>query len=101
MPTDRSAVEIQLLGKSTNLETVPRCHQDVISTSLQLLNDGPEKRNMGRIVQVNPNGLPYCSESFRFVSQFRFARVNPGVRVRQFVTFLLVNAHCNRTLHAV
>jgi hypothetical protein len=53
--SDSLVLDVKQVRQLTDLETISGSHQHRVSTLLKVLNDRFEERNMGRILQVDPD----------------------------------------------
>jgi hypothetical protein len=55
MPPDSDVSQALLLGEFADLKCIPRRQNDTVSAPFQFPDDGDEKRDVRRVVEIDPN----------------------------------------------
>jgi hypothetical protein len=58
MTTDNFAIQMVELQEFANLIGISGCEKNLVAPLLKLLDDGYEKWDMGRIIDIDPDFLP-------------------------------------------
>ena len=66
MATDEFVIEVKEVGQLAHLKTVTRGEHYATVELFQLLDDGDEKGNVGRVIQIDPDLSPNRSRSMAF-----------------------------------